>query len=243
MVDFQPVFDFELTVFDRMFPDVQCAKTIGATSDQWRAMLEKMLYAPPWRAAESYRSGQRVAEVPAAVRKQTIDTVLHKGIPIIRRILTAAGVSAGELEKMSPAEMAVRAALEAYHVEHDEFAKWYRIPYWQAAPRIERHMAEIRRLLPEAAPWMERALEPVFSAKLAGRYQRGLAGLRCLEAIRLYAAAHGKLPQRLEEITEVPIPTNPLTGKLFPYRAEERYVILDLDGDRVDYQWWIRLAD
>ena len=243
MVDFQPVFDFESTVFDRTFPDVQRAKTIGATSDQWRAMLEKMLYAPPWQAAESYRSGQRVAEVPAAVRKQTIDTVLHKEIPIIRRILTAAGVSAGELDKISPAEMAVRAALEAYHVEHDELAKWYRIPYWQAEPHIEGQMAEIRGLLPEAAPWMERALEPVLSAKLAGQYKRGLAGLRCLEALRLYAAAHDKLPQSLEEITEVPIPVNPFTGKLFPYRAEDRYVILDLDGDRANYQWWIRLAD
>ena len=84
MVDFQPVFDFESTVFDKMFPDVQARKTIGATSDQWRAILEKMLYAPPWQAAESYGSGERVAEVPAAVRKQTIDTVLHKEIPMIR---------------------------------------------------------------------------------------------------------------------------------------------------------------
>ncbi len=29
----------------------------------------------------------------------------------------------------------------------------------------------------------------------------------------------------------------------FQYRAEKRYVILDLDGDISNRQWWIRLAD
>ena len=78
----------------------------------------------------------------------------------------------------------------------------------------------------------------------AARLDLDLVALRCLEAIRLHAASDsGRLPERLEDITEVPVPHNPLTGQPFRYRAEERYVILDIDGGAVAWQWWIRLAD
>lgn len=50
--------------------------------------------------------------------------------------------------------------------------------------------------------------------------ERKIAALRCIEAIRLYAAAHGgKLPATLGEIKEVPIPVDPITGKAFEYEA------------------------
>ena len=41
--------------------------------------------------------------------------------------------------------------------------------------------------------------------------------------LRLYAAAHGKLPGKLADITEVPIPIDPFTGQPLDYR---------LDGDQ-----------
>ena len=46
------------------------------------------------------------------------------------------------------------------------------------------------------------------------RIDRQLAGLRCVEAIRLHAATHGgNLPRALAEITDVPLPIDPITGK------------------------------
>ena len=52
------------------------------------------------------------------------------------------------------------------------------------------------------------------------RLQRQVDALRCIEALRLYAAAHkGKLPARLDDITVVPIPTDPVTSKPFGYRT------------------------
>ena len=51
------------------------------------------------------------------------------------------------------------------------------------------------------------------------RLQRDVAALQCIEAIRLYAAAHGgKFPNQLSDITDVPVPDNPATGKPFVYR-------------------------
>ena len=48
---------------------------------------------------------------------------------------------------------------------------------------------------------------------------RNVAALRCVEAVRLYAGSHMRnLPSRLEEVTDLPIPTNPVTGAAFGYR-------------------------
>ena len=49
--------------------------------------------------------------------------------------------------------------------------------------------------------------------------ERRLDAIQCIEAIRLYTALHGKLPSRLEEITEAPVPFDSATGKPFEYRA------------------------
>jgi hypothetical protein len=50
------------------------------------------------------------------------------------------------------------------------------------------------------------------------RIERKLAALRIIEALRLHAAAHGgQLPDRLDQVTEVPIPDDPGTGKPFGY--------------------------
>ena len=47
--------------------------------------------------------------------------------------------------------------------------------------------------------------------------------IQCIEAIRLHAALHGKLPSRLDEITEAPVSLDVATGKPFEYQ---------IDGDR-----------
>ncbi len=69
------------------------------------------------------------------------------------------------------------------------------------------------------------AVQKVFFATT--RIDRKIAALRCLEAIRLYATTHdGKLPGALSEITEVPIPIDPVTGKEFEYKVEEGKAVL-----------------
>ncbi len=53
------------------------------------------------------------------------------------------------------------------------------------------------------------------------RVDREIAVLRTLEALRLHAAAtNGQLPQRLTEITEVPVPDDPVTCKPFTFRRD-----------------------
>ena len=70
-------------------------------------------------------------------------------------------------------------------------------------------------------------LPAVHSCKQAEtRINWRIAQLRVLEALRLYAAAHGQLPDRLAEINEVPIPVNPYDGKPFTYRRDADKAVL-----------------
>ena len=59
------------------------------------------------------------------------------------------------------------------------------------------------------------------------RTDRQIAVLRVFEALRLHAANHeGELPQQLSDITEVPIPHDPVTGEPFAYRRDAEKAFL-----------------
>ncbi len=63
---------------------------------------------------------------------------------------------------------------------------------------------------------------------LMNRLDRHVAALRCIEALRLYAANHdGKFPKELSSITEVPVPNDPVMQKQFIYRCTGSNAVLE----------------
>src|SRR5439155_24713515 len=75
---------------------------------------------------------------------------------------------------------------------------------------------------PEAANFA-RALLPALGKCMhaQARLERTLAALRVVEALRLYAADHkGQLPDKLADVTAVPLPNDPVTGKAFEYKRD-----------------------
>jgi hypothetical protein len=82
-----------------------------------------------------------------------------------------------------------------------------------------------------------------------GRTDRRIAALECVEALRLYAAQNGKWPAALADVIDVPVPTDPVTGKPFEYRVQENKAVLAApsvtpgksDGpDAVSYEVFLR---
>jgi hypothetical protein len=54
---------------------------------------------------------------------------------------------------------------------------------------------------------------------LMNRLDRNVSVLQCIEALRLYASSHdGKFPNELSDITQVPVPDDPVMQKLIIYR-------------------------
>jgi hypothetical protein len=143
--------------------------------------------------------------------------------------LVAAGWPREKVEKMPHLQVALLHSLQQYDRLLDEMLKWRNFPYVEAMKGLD----QAERMLKEAkaksmspsgevpaiplAPLLLPAVKKVFGAH--ARINRRLAALRCVEAIRLYAAAHGgRLPARLEDVKEVPVPSDPYLGKPFAYR-------------------------
>jgi tetratricopeptide (TPR) repeat protein len=97
--------------------------------------------------------------------------------------------------------------------------------------------------LTKQAEWEEADLKGKVHL-LMNRLDRHVAILQCIEAVRLYAAAHeGKFPKRLSDITLVPVPDDPVAHKAFVYTRTGAKAVLEMpalkgitDRDTIRYE-------
>jgi len=69
-------------------------------------------------------------------------------------------------------------------------------------------------------------------AKITTKLDRHIAALQCIEALRLYAAAHdNKFPTALTNITKVAVPVDPVTKKPFTYSLVDSKAVLQEPTD------------
>ncbi len=147
-----------------------------------------------------------------------------KDYPAAKAALLAAGRKSEEVEALSALQVVLMASIQDFVQRRDDMFKWTALPYTEARPglaRVDRENKEQRAARPDALS-LAQALLPACIRVLdaAARLDRRIAALRCIEAVRLYAAGHdGKLPAGLSDIREVPIPGDPITGKPFEYRV------------------------
>jgi len=179
----------------------------GLTEEQWQDFLGLALGA----GKDTHRKLQAVA-------------LSIKLYPHAKQYLASRGYSRRQID-----EMPVRRALATYVVEtsqrisHDVY-KWFLLPYREAHPGIREGEKVIRRAAvdPAMPGFPLTMLLPALGRAyfLQVRLDRRIAALRCVEAVRMYAAAHdGKLPAKLLDVREPPIPLNPATGEPFAYQA------------------------
>ena len=53
------------------------------------------------------------------------------------------------------------------------------------------------------------------------RTTRQIAQLRAVEAVRMHVASTGQIPKSLADVTIVPVPDDPTTGKPFAYEVKD----------------------
>lgn len=169
---------------------------------------------------EDYGSGRRRG---VGARLATIAQVA-KAYPAAKRALVAAGHKPGEVEALPAVQVVLIAALRNYDRLRDDTFKWMALPYPEARPGLERAEQALKEAKARAAgiPIAELVVPATLKVYAATtRLDRRIAALRCVEALRLYAAAHeGKLPAALADVKEVPVPADPMTGKPFDYKAD-----------------------
>jgi hypothetical protein len=216
------------------YPELQNVRHARNAPAQWDIILHKLV-----SEVVHYQEALE-RKSPEGDRVSKIIALALVAVPRAKAELIAAGYSQKDVEAMPPSQIIVLHAVETHDRIRDEQQKWSRLPYWQAQEGLaafERDLesAKKRELIPLASPYLPNVQLAMFGI---ARTERQLAALRCIEALRLYAAAHaGKLPASLGDIKQAPIPTNPVTGRAFPYHLEGETAVLDADGgpDGVEY--------
>jgi hypothetical protein len=148
--------------------------------------------------------------------------------PEARQKLIQRGADPKKVDRLPMLQVLMLEEVYNYERLYDAMVKWYGTPYWRARAGFARAEQDVKRLKVESSELksggiLASLLLPAMAKVVfaSARTERQIDVLRCLEALRLYAAAHdGKLPARLEDIREVPIPIDPVTGKPFEYRQE-----------------------
>jgi hypothetical protein len=136
------------------------------------------------------------------------------------------------VDAMPHFQVGLLVALQQYDEWFDESLKWRNLPFWEsqaemtkAAKRIDGMRDDRNSPALGIARLLLPAVQKILSASV--RTDRRIAALRCVEAVRLYAAAHdGKLPSSLEQIKDAPAPPDPVTGKPFDYRVAGDHAFL-----------------
>lgn len=140
--------------------------------------------------------------------------------PKAKQILIDAGQTPEAVGAMPAAQVLGTALLRSYDHWADEMAKWSGLPYWQAAP----HLAALDKALADAKakdpfnPTLSLVVTLDRTYKTEALLDRHVALVQTVEAIRAYAAGHdGAVPPSLDQLTDMPAPLDPMTGKAFEY--------------------------
>ncbi len=224
LIDMRTGLNFEYQTFDKQFPELNDLDR-DRTAEQWDTLLRQLRTELRELALGPVENGKGklpdwfprdyAPEDPAAKSPDLAQAREY--------VARTQGLPADKVEAMPAARVLLLYIRDAYREDRDD---WYRasyLPYPQArpafddaakrlhdAPNTEGHIPA-RLLLP--------AVNKVMSHQIA--VERRLAALRMIEALRLYAAAHaGHLPEKLESVTEAPIPNDPGTGQPFEYHGD-----------------------
>ncbi len=214
------------------YPELAAARHAKYAPEQWDLILRRFVV-DAVRYGSTFKRAKVSKEDQAAEVAKIISHALG-AIPKAKADLLAGGYTQQELNAMPPAQVVMLHALHQYEIFRDEMFQWWHVPYWLAQKglgALEPRLADATKHEPIPAASM---LLPGGSANAMFRFartDRQLAALRCIEALRLYAAEHeGRLPATLDEVKVVPIPNNPATGEPFGYCLEGQTGVIDVNG-------------
>lgn len=155
-----------------------------------------------------------------------------------KRVAGRRKLSPETVAAMPPAQVLILDMMDVYSELRDLWFKGAYLPY----PQAQRALAEFESRVKEAPESEGKrlagllpAIEKVQRAQM--RVDRKIAALRVIEALRLYAAEHdGHLPDKLSDVTGVPVPNDPGIEKPFEYRREgnSAKLIGRIPGDKLE---------
>ncbi len=248
-IDIRQSMEQEMAMFDQIFPFLKDAETAEHSPEEWRRGLVDSMHL----MTSLVGNQEGLTAWQADLGLTGLATVLY---PRAKQKLLEAGYPADKVEAMPVAQViAIQTSRASRYAYHETF-KWCFMPYSEAHPFIDPSANRLEEVLGRkslevtgALPIAGLLLPALSAASFAPiRLERNLAATRIVEAVRHYAATHdGKLPASLADITDLPIPADPLNLRPISYRVEGDRAILELPSRpgrlprSEGYQYIIRL--
>jgi hypothetical protein len=228
LIDLRDSYEFEYRFMEMQFPDLADLDR-PRTPEQWDAVLMKVRaeYQRIKAAVTLYESlAALLFDGPVKPVEGNTREPASKSpdLPAARKYLTERlKMTAEKVDAMPPAQVLLLYLVASYNEFRDDFFKATYLPY----PEARRVYAEAEKRRKAASDTegkrFAEMLLPVFGTvqRAQTRLDRKIAALRVIEALRLHAAAHdGALPDKLSEVTIVPVPDDPGTAKPFEYQRD-----------------------
>ena len=169
-----------------------------------------------------------------------LSLLIMKEYPRAKAWLKEQGRSAEDIVRMPATQAVLLHALWQQRLLADEYQKILLMPPLERLRRAEKIVKRLQSGPGELSGYLGMAYYPSYPNVWLSidELDRELVLLRCIEAIRHYAAGHGKtLPAAWEEITDLPIPVDPVTGEKFGYLVAGNHAVLTLKAIKTDREW------
>ena len=210
--------DMDLEMVNMSFPVIESLDE-PRTDEQWKQALDEL-----FDSKAAFGGANIPKDGPQRVAAFVKDYHQARRYFLAKKIFTEA-----EMDEMSMPELLVRWHVAPWAQIRDHHYKWLYLPTRESRGYMDR---ELERQQAERDPNEstffsdEMMLGIPAIQKAPGHFSRQVAALRVVEAIRMYLATHQRLPSNLGEITNVPIPIDPLTGDSFAYKLKDGVAVL-----------------
>jgi hypothetical protein len=186
-----------------------------ASIDERAPMSETQVKRALDRISKLVKDAQVRSDVPAWFNKLVND---EGHVRAARKRLIDAGIAEDKAKQFAAPQVILIDEKLQFIVGRDESRKALTLPYWQAASILS---AVAPRKPSKDSPFRWLEMMGYTKVKLTqARLDQRIGLLRCVEALRIYAAEHdGKLPARLADV-KLPLPVDPVTGKPFIYKLD-----------------------
>jgi hypothetical protein len=221
LIDLRKGMEGELRSMEATIPIPKDVDKGPMTPDEARAALDRL-----WDGIQKLSETREPMGLPESRLGLAFYITLQH--PSARRSLLAAGKTEAELDAMPPAQVVLLDVLVRFRNLRDEHFVWFDVPYPEAVQGMRKTEERLKQLRRSAPPFdylqimvslLLPAVDRVYAAQV--RTERRLSSLRTVEAVRLHAAKNdGRVPAKLADVTVVPVPADPVTGRPFNYTAD-----------------------
>jgi len=221
LIDLRRGLETEMHILDLWMPDLQDPESAGDDPAFWEAKLNEVT-----AGVRDMVGGTE----PEAGYRAVLTLMALKGYPKAVEYMVSRGHSREEVAAMHAARVLLTATIENYRRQRDAAFKWHFLPFQEARQGVSDWEAQFAREGHdnEVFPLASMILPAIGAGKLAvARHHRSLEATRFIEAVRIHAAATGSLPLRAEEITAVPVPTDPVWGRPFDVRRDGDTLVIE----------------